>query len=183
MRPLPSLSLKPVSRAVLGLALALVLAGLSACAGYRVGPVNDLPMGHYSVKIHPFLNQTLQPRLTDAVALELRKEFQRDGTYRLATHDEADLEVTGTILRYERLEVNFSPTDVLTVRDYRLQMVALVNVTDPNTGKEVVKNRTIRGTTLIRVGSDLSSSERQGLPLLAEDLARQLKTLLAEGAW
>jgi hypothetical protein len=161
----------------------MTVVSLTACAGYRVGPVNDLPMGEYSVRIRPFLNQTLQPRLTDAVALELRKEFQRDGSFRLATHDEADLEITGAIIRYERLEVNFSRTDALTARDYRLQMVALINVVDPNSGKELMKDRLVRGTTLVRVGSDLSSSERQGLPLLAEDLARQVKTLVAEGAW
>jgi hypothetical protein len=37
--------------------------------------------------------------------------------------------------------------------------------------------------TLIRVGSDLTSAERQALPLLAADLARNITALLADGTW
>jgi hypothetical protein len=35
----------------------------------------------------------------------------------------------------------------------------------------------------MRIGPDLTSSERQALPLVAEDLARQVVLALAEGDW
>jgi hypothetical protein len=41
----------------------------------------------------------------------------------------------------------------------------------------------VTGTTLIRVTTDLTSTERQALPLLAADLAKNVTALLAEGAW
>jgi hypothetical protein len=37
----------------------------------------------------PFNNQTLQPRLGDAVTQALRERLQTDGTYHLATHGPA----------------------------------------------------------------------------------------------
>jgi Lipopolysaccharide-assembly len=153
----------------------------SGCAGYQLGPTAG-PAGETSVQINPFLNRTLEPRLTDAVALQLRKELQRDGAYRLASHDDGDIVVSGTITRYDRLEVSFEPNDVLTVRDYRLQLTAQIGAFDRRSGK-VLLDQQVKGVTLVRVGTDLISSERQALPLLAEDLAKNVTRLLADGSW
>ena len=159
----------------------VIALALSGCAGYRLGPTNPAARGK-SVQINPFLNQTLEPRLTDAVALQLREELQRDGTYKLACHEDGDIVVSGTITRYDRLELSFEPTDVLTVTDYRLQLTAQVRAMDRSSGK-VLLDQLVRGVTLVRVGTDLTSSERQALPLLAGDLARNVMTLLADGSW
>ena len=42
---------------------------------------------------------------------------------------------------------------------------------------------TIGAHTLVRVGSDLTSAERQALPVLAEDLARNITSILVDGSW
>jgi hypothetical protein len=152
------------------------------CAGYQLGPVNGLSAGEKSVQIDPFGNRTLQPRLTDAVTLELRKELQRDGTYQLATHGDPDVIVSGLLTRYKRDEVTVASSDVLTVRDYRLTLTAQVTAKERSTGK-VLFDQQVSGYTLIRVGSDLTSSERQAMPLLAGDLAKNITALLAEGKW
>ena len=166
----------------LWLLVGLVALGGSGCAGYKLGPVNGLAAREKSVQVIPFANQTLEPRLTDAVTSQLRQELQRDGTYQLATRDDGDIIVAGTINRYVRTEVSFSSSDILTVRDYRLELIAHVTARERNSGK-VILDQTVKGTTLIRVTNDLTSSERQGLPLLADDLAKNVTALLAEGSW
>jgi hypothetical protein len=155
---------------------------LPGCAGYQVGPTNGLAAGEKSVQLSPFANLTMQPRLTDAVTLELRKELQRDGTYKLNTHGDPDILVTGTLTSYQRNVVTVSASDVLTVQDYRLALTAHVIARERATGK-VLLDQPVTGTTLIRVGSDLTSAERQGVPLLANDLARNVAALLADGKW
>lgn len=164
---------------VAGLCLVCFLTG---CAGYRLGPVNGALAGGKSVQVNPFVNQTLQPRLTDAVTSQMRKELQRDGTYQLSTRGDADIILTGTLTSYQRFEVTLSSTDILTVRDFRLILTAHIVAHDRATGKQIL-DQPVSGFTLIRVGSDLPSAERQGLPLLAEDLARNITALLAEGKW
>jgi hypothetical protein len=164
------------------LLVGLVALGGSGCAGYKLGPVNGLAAREKSVQVNPFTSQTLEPRLGDAVTSQLRKQLQRDGTYQLATHDDGDIVVTGVITRYSRHEVSFSASDILTVRDYRLDMEAQVTARERSTGK-VVLSQLVTGSTLIRVTADLTSSERQALPLLATDLAKNVTSLLAEGAW
>src|SRR5215831_12377168 len=68
----------------------------AGCA-YTLGPVNGVVAKDKSIQIKPFVNQTVEPFLTDAVTTEVRKSLQQDGTYRLATHDDGDIIVTGTI--------------------------------------------------------------------------------------
>jgi hypothetical protein len=165
--------------AVLGLGAVL---GLSGCAGYQLGSANGLAAHGRSIQINPFANQTVEPHLTDAVTGELRKAVQQDGTYQLASHEDGDIVLSGEITRYQRLELTFKPSDVLTVSDYRLGLTAHVTARDRSTGK-LILDRPVTGYTLIRVGNDLASSERQALPLLAADLAKNVTSLLVEGSW
>jgi hypothetical protein len=160
----------------------LLAFGGNGCAGYKLGPVSGLAARAKSVQVEPFSNQTLEPRLGDAVTAQLRKELQRDGTYQLASHNDGDIVVSGSITRYHRQEVSLSSADVLTVRDYRIEMIAQVTARERSTGK-VIFEQPVTGATLIRVTSDLVSTERQALPLLAADLARNVTELLAEGSW
>jgi hypothetical protein len=160
-------------------AMTVLLAG---CAGYRLGPVNGAMAGGKSVEILPFNNQTLQPRLGDAVTQALRERIQTDGTYHLDTHGEGDVVVTGTITRYHRFGLSYLKSDVSTTQNYRINITAHVVVRDRATDK-VLLDKDVTGYALVNVGTDLASSERQASPLLAEDLARNIAELLTEGAW
>ena len=164
------------------LLISCAVAVSGGCAGYRLGPSNGLAEGEKSVQVVPFTNQTLEPRLSDAVTASLRKELQKDATYRLATRAAGDIVVSGVITNYHRQELSFQPNDVLTVRDYEVSLSARVMARDRISGK-VLLDRPVSGATLIRVGSDLMSTERQALPLLADDLARNIAALLADGVW
>jgi Lipopolysaccharide-assembly len=155
---------------------------LFGCAGYRLGPTGGFAAGEKSVQIMPFSNQTLEPRLTDAVTFQLRKQLQHDGTFRLATHEDGDIVVTGIITKYTRHELSFQPADTLTARDYRMSMTAQVTARERISGK-IVFDQEISGFTLLRVGPDIVSSERQGLPILAGDLAKNVTSRLADGSW
>jgi hypothetical protein len=162
-----------------GLLLGILCIG---CAGYTLGPTNGVGAREKTVQITPFLNETMEPRLTDAVTSQLHKEFQRDGTFQLATHEPGDIVVSGVITTYDRHELSFSRNDILTVQDYRLMLKARVTARDRVTGK-VILDQPVSGFTLIRVGSDLTSTERQALPLLAADLAKNVAALLVDGSW
>jgi len=154
------------------------------CAGYHLGSVNPDTRagGEKSIEVLPFNNQTLQPRLGDAVTRALRERFQADGTYRLATHGEGGIVVSGVITHYQREGLSYLNTDVATVENYRVGAAAHITARERGTGK-LLLDQDVRGYALVRVGTDLASAERQSLPLLAEDLARKTVELLTEGAW
>lgn len=159
-----------------------VALGLSGCAGYRLGPTNPEATSGRTIQVNYFENKTMEPRLADAVNHALRKNLQQDGSYRLNTGGDADIIVNGSILKYEREGVSFQPNDVITVRDYQITLTVRVTATERVSGK-VLLDRDVKGRTTVRVGSDLPSVERQALPLLADNVARNATTLLVEGTW
>ena len=166
-------------RAIIFLALPLLFTG---CLGYKVGPTNGMEAGSRSIQFLPPLNSTYEPRVGESLSQALRRQIQRDGTYHLNTKGDGDVLVTTTITRYDRQGLTFEARDTLAVRDYRVALFAHVNAVDRVTGKTIV-NREFRGRTDVRVGSDLSSAERQALPLITEDLARNITSALCDGEW
>lgn len=155
---------------------------VAGCAGYQLGPTNGQRAGERSVQVVPFINRTPEARLADAVTSAVRKELQRDGTFRLATRDAGDVIITGTLTRYERREVSLVADDVATARDYSLSLTAQVTAKERDSGK-VLFEQPVTSLTLVRVGPDLPSSERQALPLLAAEMARRITALAADGSW
>jgi hypothetical protein len=155
---------------------------LTGCAGYRLGPTNDALAGERSIEILPFNNKTLQPRLGDAVTQSLRERFQTDGTFHLKTNGGADVVLTGDITRYFRQGLSYLNVDVTTTENFRVGVTAHVVARDSSTGKKLME-KDISGYTLVNVGTDLASSERQSMGLLADDLARNVTMALTEGGW
>lgn len=168
-------------RRLLLFCVATALVGLSGCA-YRLGPSNGENAGTRSIQVNPFQNKTPEPRLIEAVSFALRRQLQQDGTYTLDTHNEGDIVLGGTIVSYERRSLSFQSRDVLTPRDYRLTITARVTARDRISGK-LLLDREITGHSDIRIGADLASAERQALPIVAADLARNATALLVDGTW
>jgi hypothetical protein len=159
--------------------LALTLAG---CAGYKLGPTNGIPAGSRSVRIQPFANRTHEPRVTEYVAISMRKLLQQDGTFRLETRGTPDIMVSGEITQFLRAGLSYQTNDVLTPQEYTLTLVAHVVAVNVNTGKTNL-DRQVSGLTYILIGNDQSSAERQAIPLLADSLARNAISLLVDGTW
>ena len=160
----------------------LLVSVLTGCVGYQAGPTNGVIAGIRTVRVNFFRNETLEPRLVVAVNRALKRNLQQDGTFELETHGNADLLVTGELTDFLRGGVSYTPGDILTVQDYNLQLTARIKVTDRVTG-EVILDRIITGSSIVRVGSDLSAGQRQAVPLIADQLARQATDLIVDGDW
>lgn len=160
----------------------MLAAILTGCAGYRLGPVNGTTAGARAIEIQPFNNQTLQPRLGDALTQAVRERVQTDATYRLAGSEPGDIVVSGVIRNFNQHGLGFLNRDVSTPQNFRVILIVHVVATERATGKKLL-DCDVKGQTLINIGSDLASSERQGAPLAAADAANNILALLTEGAW
>lgn len=160
----------------------LTAIALTGCAGYQLGPVNGAPAGDKTVEVLPLNNQTPQPRLGDAVTQALRQRLQVDGTYHLTTSAPGDLVISGVIRQYEHEGLGYLNRDATTAQNYRVGVSVQITVRDRVTGK-LLLDRIVKGHTLVDMGSDFASAERQAMPLLAADLAQNIVELLTEGAW
>jgi hypothetical protein len=152
------------------------------CAGYRLGPTNGEVAGAKSIQVNFFRNETFEPRLVEAIGTALRRTLQQDGTYRLDTQGDADIVVDGVVTHYHRLGVSFQPQDTITPTDFQITMLVKITATERRTGR-VLLDREVPARATIRIGPDLASAERQAVPLLAQDLAWNVTSLLVDGTW
>jgi hypothetical protein len=166
-------------RSLLAALVALVLAG---CAGYTLGPTNGTPAGSRSVQVVPFVNTTPEPRVSAYLTSSMRKQLQQDGTFSLQTGGAPDIQVSGEIVRFARIPISYTTNDVLTPQEYEITLIARVMARDLTTGKTNF-NRPIQGHTYLRTGNDLPSSEREAMPVLTDDLARNIVSALVDGSW
>jgi hypothetical protein len=72
--------------------------------------------------------------------------------------------------------------DVIAIRDYDVNLVAHVLATEGASGATLV-DRLVKGRTTIRSSADLGNAERENAADLADSLARNIVSLLAEGTW
>jgi hypothetical protein len=177
---LPSSSGPARVAGTVALGLALLLAS-SGCA-YRLGPSSGVEPGSRSIAIQPFENNTLEPRVTESIATALRAQIQQEGTFLLATQGDGDVVVSGVVQNLTRDERSFQSRDTRTLRDYLFEMTAHVTAIERRSGRKIL-DREVRGHTMLRVVNDLPSAERQAMPLVAANLARNITSLLVDGDW
>lgn len=154
----------------------LALTGGLGC--YHLGSAGKL--GYRSVAVPMFKNRTLKPQVEAQITNAIIKRLQADGTLRVNWEADADVVVTGAITRFDRDALRMQKDDSKAPREYRLSIEVLVEARDRVTGKVVLKPTTLTGHADAFIGNDLQSAEQQSLPLIADDVARQVVSLLVE---
>ena len=158
--------------------LALLLSG---CAGYHIGPAKPVYLREiHSIAVPTFQNGTLVPRIEVLVAGTVIKQFQQDGTFRIASEDTADATLKGEIIAVGRSPARSVRGNVLATTEFNLAIRVRYTLVGRD-GKVIAGPSQAAGSTSFFVGSDVSTDERQALPLAVEQLAVQLVSQLSEG--
>lgn len=163
------------------LVAALACLGLSGCLGYHIGPAKPTYLRDVrSIAIPTFENKTLLARVEVLVTDTVIKQFQQDGTFRIANGGNADATLKGEIIRISRSPARSVVGNVLATSEFNLSLRVKYKVVGPD-GKQLGPPGDVVGTTSFFVGTDVTTDERQALPLASEELANRLVTQLSEG--
>jgi hypothetical protein len=162
---------------------ALLLAGLlTGCAGYRVGDISGRNLqGVRSVYVPVAKNASLQPDLQVLVTDAIIQRFNSDGTLEVNQNENADSELDVTIDQVQNSAIASSVQNILVTSQYQLNITAKVTFVNRRLGRKIFENSTASGTTTFYTQSDIQESERQALPLAAQDLANNVVKLVTEG--
>lgn len=158
-----------------------VLFLLTGCLGYHLGPAKPGVLRDvHAIAVPTFENKTLLPRIEVLITDSVIKQLQQDGTYRVANENNAD-----AILKAEITEISRAPArsvrgNVLATTEFNLVMHVKYKLETPG-GTVLMPATEVVGTTSFFVGTDVTTDERQALPLAAEELANHLVTQLSEG--
>ena len=179
--------MQPPLRVIAALLLSLIMAALSGCAGYHVGPSKPAFMSDVrNIAVPAFKNLTLEPRMEVIFANTLAKQIQQDGTYKITQEEEADVILQGTVLRIDRTPARGLRTNFFQTTEFNLILTLEIKLTDRRNGK-ILATRNITGNTTFFVSSgnprtgDVNKDERQAIPLAADDAAVRIVSFLADG--
>jgi len=160
---------------------ALACLSLSGCLGYHIGPAKPYYLRDiHTIAIPTFENKTLIPRVEVLVTGTVIKQFQQDGTFRIGSGDAADATLKGEIVRISRSPARSVRGNVLATSEFNLAIRVRYRLVGPD-GKALGPSGEVVGTTSFFVGTDVTTDERQALPLATEELANRLVTQLSEG--
>jgi hypothetical protein len=154
---------------------------LAGCLGYHIGPVKPYYLRDvHTIAVPTFKNRTLVPRIEVLVTDTVIKQLQQDGTFQITNGDKADATLTGEISRISRLPARSVRGNVLATTEFNLALSVRYTLTGRD-GQQLVPPTTTLGTTSFFVSSDVTSDERQALPLATEELATRLVSQISEG--
>jgi len=154
---------------------------LGGCLGYHIGPVKPYYLRDvHAITIPNFKNSTLVPRIEVLVTDTVIKQLQQDGTFQITNEDKADAILTGEITRITRAPARSVRGNVLATTEFSLLLLVRYSLTGRD-GKQLLPPTDAIGTTTFFVSSDVTTDERQALPLATEDLASRLVTQISEG--
>ena len=154
---------------------------LSGCLGYHVGPVKPYYLRDvHSIAVPTFKNRTLVPRVEVLVTDTVIKQLQQDGTFQIENGDKADATLAGEVSRIVRAPARSVRGNVLATTEFALTLSVKYSLTGKN-GEQLAAANEAVGTTSFFVSSDVTTDERQALPLATEDLATRLVSQISEG--
>ena len=150
------------------------------CLGYHVGPVKPYYLRDvHTIAVPTFKNRTLVPRIEVLVTDTVIKQLQQDGTFQIVSGDKADATLGGEIFSIIRTPARSLKTNVLATTEFSLALTVKYSLTG-RYGEQLAASQAV-GTTSFFVSSDVTTDERQALPLATEDLATRLVSQLSEG--
>lgn len=156
------------------------LLGLTGCLGYQLG--TSLPPNIRSVHIRPFENKSGEPDVEAAATSATVREFQKDGSLRMANAEEADVVVEATVTGTTLEPLRYAKDRATETTEFRILLIAKVVVKDRKTGKILSTYPNLSGKATFVPSGDLSSAKRRAIPAAAQDLAHRVVVAVVE-AW
>ena len=148
------------------------LAMFSGCAGYTWGV--SVPEGCRTVAVPVFENLTSVSELGPIVTQYTLREFQREGTFRIARSGDAAIEVQCVLRQMDRDGVAYDRGRGMRASEYRYVITADVSFVDKKNGKMLLERKGVKGETTFLTLDDLLTGQRNAAFRIASDIARQI---------
>ena len=163
------MKLKTIIRQVV---LGAAVLGVAGCASYTW--TSHVPKEMRTVCVPTFRNETDVTELGSVASRQILREFQREGTFRVALQDDAAVEIQGVLKSANTDYVGGDRSTGSRHGVHNLVVKAVVSVIDRRNGKVLVNNREYVATGAFTTESDRTTHKRDASGRMAEDLATQI---------
>ena len=154
---------------------------LAGCASYRW--TSSVPADMRTVSVPTFRNESDLVEFGAVTTRQVLREFQREGTFKIASSDDAAVEVQGVIKSASVGRIYFKREMAMRAYEQRLMLFAEVSFVDRRNGKVIVNNRKYVAETTYFSDADMATARRDASGRAAEDLARQIVDDVTSCRW
>ena len=151
-------------------ASAAILAGCGTSYCWRP----QVPAEKRTVTVPTFANETDVTELGAIAARQLLREIQREGTFRIATDDNAALEVQGVVKRLDASGTAYDRRTGARYTSFILTTVAEISVIDKTRRAVLVDGRHYTASAVVTASQDLMTVRCDASGRVMDDLARQV---------
>ena len=159
----------------------LSLALLAGCQSYTW--TSHVPKDMRTVSVPTFRNETEVVELGAITTRQILREFQREGTFKIASADDAVVEIQGVLKSTPTHLLTYKRGQSLRAYEQRLQLNAEVSLVDKRSGKVLIDNRHDQAETTFMSVDDSVTARRDASGRLAEDIARQIVDDVVGSKW
>ena len=150
---------------------------LSGCGTYHV--TSAVPAELRTISVPVFENKTGYPEFGAIATQYTLREIQREGTLKIAPLESASLKLLCAVSS-ERHPISFSRAYGTRASEYRYRLVARVTLVERSTGKLLLDNVEISGSTTFLTYDDLLTGMQSAAPRVSKELSRNIiDTVLA----
>ena len=149
-----------------------VLAFIAGCAAYSWKP--SVPDGLRTVAVPTMRNESDVTELGNIATREILREFQREGTMKIAGMGDAAIEIQGTVLRADAGVNSYARSTSWRNMEYSMDGEFEISVIDKRNGRVLIEAKRYKAHTTFLSSSDILTTKRDASGRLAEDLARQV---------
>jgi len=161
------------------LSLAVLMGGCASSYRWRSG----FPASARTVSVPTFRNESNVQMLGTTMSRQLLREFQREGTFRIAEVGESAIEIQGVIKSAQSGSQAYNRRSGLRIAGYDMTARVEVSVIDKRSQKVLVDNRVFTAQTTFTAGQDLATSQRDASGRLADDLSSQVVDAVLNLKW
>ena len=148
---------------------ASVLCGCATEYSWR----SRVPEDMRTVSVPVFRNETDITGFGTVAARQLLREFQREGTFRVAGKDDCAIEIQGLVKKTSST-MGYDRSTGGRVSKFTLDAEVEITVVDKRNGKLLMDNKSYTAKTTFMSNDDYLTGRRDASGRLAEELARQV---------
>ena len=148
------------------------LAFAAGCASYTWG--TSVPKEYRTVAVPVFENLTEVSELGPIVTQYTLREFQREGSFKVARPADAAIEVQGSLRKMDRDGVSYDRGRGMRATEYRYVIIADITYVDKRNGKVLLERTGMQAETTFLTQNDLLTGQKNAAPRIAQEFARQI---------
>ena len=150
--------------------LSLFLA--AGCASYRVG--STVPDELRTIAVPVFENASGFPEIDATVTQYVLREFQREGTFKIASLEDAWVKLLGKLVKSDLQSLNYDRSFGSRTSEYRYALVAEITLVERGTGKLLIDGLPVKANTTFLTHGDMLTGMQDAGPRIAKELSRAI---------